>query len=185
MDEIEHGKTEDIPDELPDELKSLIQDCWKRDPDERPTIDDVIRRLDEYMGNNSEFSYEQGLALLKEKNYTDARPHIEWAAERNHAPALATLGSMVAKGQGGLTADPQAAYDYFRRAGEAGSIRGKMNQAIMLEKGTGGIAQNVITARQLYSEIVEADDPNFSPVATARIQKIVERHGIYGVGAKP
>lgn len=42
---VAEGHREDIPEHWPEELRTLISDCWAEDPRERPAFSKVIARL--------------------------------------------------------------------------------------------------------------------------------------------
>ena len=47
-DFVVEGKRLDIPNEIDDEMKTIISDCWKQNPLERPKFDVILKRLEKY-----------------------------------------------------------------------------------------------------------------------------------------
>ncbi len=65
---------------------------------------------------------EQGRSLLERGNHAQARAHLEAAAQAGDGPSACHLGEMALKGQGGFTANPQQAAQWFQLAQTRGSI---------------------------------------------------------------
>lgn len=53
------GKRIKLPDSIPSWFRALIQLCWKQNPDERPTIDDIVNLFDAGIALPSVFDDEQ------------------------------------------------------------------------------------------------------------------------------
>ena len=49
MKEICRGVRPNIPADCPDEIQSLMEDCWETNPHKRPLFKDVVTRLDEIL----------------------------------------------------------------------------------------------------------------------------------------
>ena len=65
---------------------------------------------------------EQGRQLLQSGDFAEARTHLEQAVKGGDAGAACHLGEMTLKGQGGLTADQDAAAKLFQLAQSRNTI---------------------------------------------------------------
>ncbi|KAJ7323431.1 hypothetical protein OS493_031628 [Desmophyllum pertusum] len=52
---LKRGYRLDKPDNCPEDLYSLMSDCWKEDPDERPTFEQLISTLENMMTKNTPY----------------------------------------------------------------------------------------------------------------------------------
>lgn len=103
-----------------------------------------------------------------EKDYTEAREHLERAAAEDHPGALANLGAMHAKGWGG-PADEGAAVAYTRRAAEAGYPQGQYNLSIFYFNGRGVEVDEL----QAMEWLEKASDQGYPPAMLAMADRIV------------
>jgi hypothetical protein len=65
---------------------------------------------------------EQGRRLLESGDFAEARRHLERAVQGGDAGAACHLGEMTLKGQGGITADQNAATQLFQLAQSRNTI---------------------------------------------------------------
>lgn len=65
---------------------------------------------------------EKGRKLMADNDFTQARGHLEQAVKGGDAGAACLLGEMTLKGQGGITADHEAAAKLFQLAQSRNTI---------------------------------------------------------------
>eukprot|EP01098_Paradermamoeba_levis_P015053 TRINITY_DN744_c0_g2_i2.p1 TRINITY_DN744_c0_g2~~TRINITY_DN744_c0_g2_i2.p1 ORF type:complete len:299 (-),score=99.36 TRINITY_DN744_c0_g2_i2:207-1103(-) len=46
---IAEGKRPELPDDAPENFKNLIENCWRQDPEERPTFKEILELINEYL----------------------------------------------------------------------------------------------------------------------------------------
>jgi len=115
-----------------DSMKDTINACLHRDPDQRPSIDDVVATIAEHI-------YQRGTDSQKCGDLNGARVLYESAANFSHTRALANLGFFALKGQAGFDAAKQQGLDFLLRAAEkdpsqGGVIRARFNLAVYFKK---------------------------------------------------
>jgi hypothetical protein len=42
----DQGLTPELPSSCPQELSELVKECWQMNPEQRPSIDDLVNRLE-------------------------------------------------------------------------------------------------------------------------------------------
>ncbi len=148
------GQREELSDEIPVEVKSLIMACWSAKPEERPDASSLITQLEQY--NPVKSYYQRGKILEDAKRFQEAAQCYETAANNGMANALTSLGIFYLRGLGGISLDKSKAYQYFINAAEQGHPRGMKNAAIMLDKGD-GILQDQQKALFWYQKAGDKD----------------------------
>lgn len=136
-----NGQREEIPREVPQIIKRLIEDCWQTDPDKRPVLTHILREIEHYQPRSvspvPEVYYTQGLEAEKQHNLVEAKRCYQKAVDKDHVRAKTNLGTFFLKGLGGCPIDKKLAFRYFEDAAKAGHIRAMFNAATMLENGDG------------------------------------------------
>lgn len=82
-----------------------------------------------------------------------ARLHLTRAAEAGDATAMCNMGFLC-------SSDPGESVGWFRRAAEAGSVRGMKNLATAYATGQEGIPMDKAMAAELYSRAADLGDPD-------------------------
>ena len=101
--------------------------------------------------------YEGG--VLPDRGVADAVPFYELAAEAGVAQAQLALGGLLTDGAPGLTADPDRATRWYRKAAAQGSTEAAFELGWAFENGL-GVPRDPITAARWYTRAIDAGDIN-------------------------
>ena len=151
----------DIPDTVDVPVKTLIENCWQGDPNQRPKFAEIVRDLlhyddplldgvdmDEYRAYRDKIMDATPLSPEDAKvvngcggGAVDPRTVADFEKTKREAEAgdmnkLAKLGKMILAGSG-TEANPTEACACFRRSADAGNKLGMFNLANCLLKGIG------------------------------------------------
>lgn len=145
------GELETIPSELPSVYKNIIQGCWQKTSDKRPSLQSIINQLESYQpaseskqGKPEEAKqmadnkyYEEGIKLEQNKNYAQAFLAYQKAVAQGHIKAHTNVGFFYLQGLGGATKDAEKAFSCFLKAAEKGHTRAMVNLAALYKYGKG------------------------------------------------
>jgi len=160
--EIIAGKREEITREIPAEIAALIRQCWDKDPENRPLLENVIQQLTGMMCSNeksmrsasknisseeAETFYLQGIEYEKQQLQKKAVVCYQKAVEQGHIKAKTNLGYYYLKGLADLPLDKSYAFKLFNEAANAGHVRAMNNLVLMYRRGDG-----VVPNEQIASE---------------------------------
>lgn len=87
-------------------------------------------------GRPGEAAYLRALAALKQRDFPSAVRELQEAAAQGHAEGMAELGQAYQLGVG-VTVDPKAAVEWYRKSIDAGSFAGMIHLAVCLDLGKG------------------------------------------------
>lgn len=102
------------------------------------------------------------------QDFVESRTHFQLAAQEDHPSALTMLGVMYLRGEGG-PANPQAAFDYTKKAAEAGYAAGQLN--LFVHYWTGEIVEENRTEALVW--LNRSADQNL-PESWVRLAALIE-----------
>lgn len=171
-----------IPESLPAVYQELIRGCWSEDPSKRPSLAEVLGKVEAYdprpASPSGDAYFEQARRFEKDKVYGEAYKAYDSAARKgiwkaNTYCALFTLQG----GLGGAPSDKTEAVRRLRLAAEKGHQLGMYNLARMHEKGD-GVPENVEEALYWYLEAAKCDEGlQLTQDAKAKVAVMEERLG--------
>lgn len=142
-------------------LRRLIEVCWSRVPEQRPSFEEIIPQIeaihDRPPSPDAESYYLQAKAEEAAGNFTAAYKHYEASARKHYWKGYFRSALMTLQGGlGGAPSNKREAYRKLKIAADNGHLPSKYNQARMVEKGD-GIPEDLSEALQLYQEIASEE----------------------------
>ncbi len=148
------GFREKIPDEMPDAIQKLVASCWAQDPNERPTITNIVEILQTSIrpvSPSAEQLCKAGLAADKEQDDVKAFDSYRRASEKGYYRANTYAAFFYLTGRGGAPKDKEKARELLEVGAQAGHPRAQYNLAKIYEKGD-GVTQDTHLALYWYRQ---------------------------------
>ena len=176
LDHIEQGRREEIPQTIPTVYAEIIRRCWSKNPNERPSLTEIIREIERYEirppSPSGENLYKQGLAYEKQRAFKEAYTFYQRSADKGYYRAMTNLGMFALKGQG-CNQNKQEAYKLLLKSANEGHARAQYNLAMMLEH-SDGVDKNYDQALHWYQEAASHGDKKAAEKSTQLTSKIHE-----------
>lgn len=152
------GKRESV-EGFPPMYAELITACWDPDPSKRPTIKDIIAKLETYEPEqklDAEDYYRRGFEFEKAQKFSEAYLDYKSAAEMGHVKANTSAGLLALIGKG-TPIDKSEAHQRFSTAANQNHARAMRCLAKMLQHGD-GVSQDVTQAVGWYEKAGNLDE---------------------------
>ncbi|EAY19053.1 TKL family protein kinase [Trichomonas vaginalis G3] len=166
-----------IPDNVPLEIKNIIQSCWAPNPNDRPTMSNVIKLFEESIGaipNINLSLLEKFRERIKAENSDISKAHTALTvAQSGDASAQNNFGVMLLNGKG-VHKNLGAAARYFQLSADQGSMEGMHNIGFALENGA-GVKKNLPLAILYYKA---AADKGSKAAQNSYAQCLMKGNGI-------
>lgn len=141
------GELEAIPSYVPAFYQELIEACWDKLPERRPSVEEINTQLTSFKVPDIEALFNEG--LLQEKTYKDYDQAVtcyQNAAAYGSFRARTNLAGLYYDGCG-VPKDEQKAHDLLLESAQDGHSRAMVNLAILYEEGYAGQKPNLKQAR--------------------------------------
>jgi serine/threonine protein kinase len=176
LDHIEQGRREEIPQTIPTVYAEIIRRCWSKDPNERPSLTEIIREIVSHEvrppSPRGEDLYKQGLVYEKQKAFKEAYIFYQRSADKGYYRGITNLGLFTLKGQG-CDQNKEQAYKLLLESANKGHARAQYNLAMMLEHGD-GIDKDYDQALHWYQQAASQGDKSAQEKSTQLTSKIYE-----------
>lgn len=176
LDHIRQGKREEIPQTIAAVYAEIIHRCWLENPNERPSLTEIIRKIENYEVKTSSLTgedlYKQGLAHEKRGAFTEAFTSYKESANKGYVRALTNLGMFALKGQG-CERDKKESHKLFLESAKQGHARAQYNLAEMLRRGD-GIKKDEAQALHWYQQAAQQGDQKAQEKSVQLSTKIQE-----------
>lgn len=160
VNSIKQGEREEIPQTVPNVYAEIIRNCWLKNPNERPSLIEIIREIERYeikpLLLSGEDFYKQGVIYEKQGAYKRAYTLYQKSAGKSYSRALTNLGMFALNGLG-CKQNKEKAYKLLFESAEKGNMRAQYNLAIMLEHGD-GVDKNYDQALYWYQQAASKGD---------------------------
>jgi len=175
LEKVRSGYRENIPETVPKIYADLIRQCWDENPLKRPSLEVMIREIENYTPRpkspTGEELYELGRNSDKARHGIEARDFYLRAVAKGNTPAKTSLGFLFWQGNGGVAQDKTKAFALTSEAAQAGDLRAQYNVAQMYEYGE-GTAKDYEQALMWYRKVAAAGDDK---EAEKRVQHLIEK----------
>jgi serine/threonine protein kinase len=176
LNRIEQGKREEIPQTIPTVYAEIIRRCWSKNPNERPSLTEIIREIESHEvrppSPSGEDLYKRGLAYEKQRAFKEAYTSYQKSADKGYCRGLTNLGMFTLKGQG-CDQNKEQAYRLLLKSANQGHARAQYNLAMMLEHGD-GIDKDYNQALHWYQQAANQGDKRAEGKSTQLTSKIYE-----------
>ena len=144
---------------VPEVFKKLLTACWASQAKERPSLESLIKEIENYQPQSlsSEDYYEKGLQSESKGNLAEALEYYRQASDQGYFKAHANLGAFYLHGLGGLLVNKPKAAELFEKGAKQGHLRAIINFATMKEYGD-GIPKDIPGAIAWYKKAVQLGD---------------------------
>jgi len=149
---VQAGKRESL-EGFPSMYVELITACWQAEPEKRPTIKEIIAKLETYEPEeklDAEAYYRRGFGFEKAQKFSEAYLDYKSAAEIGHAKANTSAGLLALAGKG-VSSDKSEAHQRFLSAANQNHRRAMRCLAKMLQYGD-GVSQDTAQALEWYEK---------------------------------
>lgn len=162
IEKLKNSNRPKVPESVPNEIKRIIQQCWAQNPDDRPTMNNVIKMFEEYVGaipNINLGLLEKFRTRIKEENDDIQKASVaRTVAASGDQNAQNNFGVMLLHGKG-VHKNVGAAARYFQMSADQGSIEGMHNIGYALENGA-GVKKNLPLAVLYYRTAADRGSKN-------------------------
>ncbi len=131
---VNSGERDAIPDSVPSVYQQLIKKCQQIDPSERPTLNFIIKQLQDY--KEALICCEQAAQAEAKGDLNAAYLSYQKSANGDCFKAYTKLGYFFLKGMGGAPVDMSVAKQNFTKAAERGHVRSMFDLAMLLAGGS-------------------------------------------------
>ena len=185
LNRTEQGRREEIPQTVPTVYAEIIRRCWSKNPNERPSLTEIIREIESYEvrppSPSGEDLYKQGLAYEKQRAFKEAHISYQRSADKGYCRGITNLGMFALKGLGG-DQNKEQAYRLLLKSANEGHARAQYNLAMMLEHGD-GVPKDLEKALLWYKKAAEQNDQH-AKKASIRLESQINEIG-YSVISGP
>ncbi|KAG0196903.1 hypothetical protein BGX28_009629 [Mortierella sp. GBA30] len=155
-------------DAPPDAFIALMEKCLYKNPEKRPTLDEIVdtfqdipdledtldfgQRMEETRISQANNEYREGRKFRQEgadQNLAEAAERFRRAAKLGHKGAQYDLGMMYQKGEGILRDDTKA-IEWFQKAADQGHAAAQTSLGMAYRDGGQGVEQNYQRALELF-----------------------------------
>jgi TPR repeat protein len=145
-----------LPEDIPQDIKAIINCCWSLVSNKRPSLEMVIEKLNNFRTSlilSPEELCQLGVSFEEEGDYTQAYKSYRGAVKAGFFRAKTNIATLLLQGKG-CSPNKRQAYQYLLEAANSGHLRAKLNLAKMLELGD-GIPKDLVEARKWYKDASE------------------------------
>ena len=115
----------------------------------------------------------KGMDAYAEKRFSDAAQYLQKAADAGHVPGMATLATMLLKGQG-VARNPNRAAEWFEKAANQGNVDSQAILGLLYFNGI-GVARDPVKARIWLTKAARQGDKQAAWVLDNLVERGVMR----------